>query len=200
MKSVRFLAAFVLALGLAASPSAGDPQPATQAQNSTTAAPGTPINETPAAQSGAVTAPAIPDPAAGLVDIPENQAELEAARAGQLKLIQPEGQAPAAAVDAARAARRAAFDAVVEDQDAKVRALADRLSAAKGDEAVAIQKEIEHVKLATGRNLLELQLDFATRDGDQPRIDRLRAALAEWDAPAPVGTPVERPVPSIQGR
>jgi hypothetical protein len=117
-----------------------------------------------------------------------------------LKLVQPEGPAPVPAIDPARAERRAAFDAVISGQDAKIQLLADRLAGAKGDEILAIEKEIEREKLATSRNLLELQLEFATRDGDKPRIERLQEALVQWDAPAPVGTPVDRPVPTNLGR
>jgi hypothetical protein len=198
MKSTRYFIVAALAVGLATVSSAADnPQPA-----AVTPAPAsqTPVTETPAAQSGAVATPFTPAPTAGIVDVPENQAEIEAIRSGQLKLVQPEGAAPVPAVDPARAERRAAFDAVIAGQDAKVQSLADRLASAKGDEVLAIQKEIEREKLAVSRGLLELQLEFATRDGDQPRIERLQAALAEWDAPAPVGTPVDRPVPSNLGR
>lgn len=198
MKSARYHVAVMLMMGLAAvSLAAGDPQPAAP---TSTPASQTPVTETPAAQSGAVTTPFAPAPEAGIVDLPENQAEIEAARSGQLKLVQPEGVAPLPVIDPARAERRAAFDAVIAGQDAKIQSLADRLAGAKGDDALVIQKEIEREKLATSRHLLELQLEFATRDGDQPRIERLQAALVEWDAPAPVGTPVSRPDPANQGR
>lgn len=196
MKSTRYFIAAVLATGLAtASSAADDPRTPTQ-----TPASQAPVTETPAAQSGAVTTPFTPAPDAGIVDVPENQAEIEAIRNGQLKLVQPEGAAPVPAIDPVRAERRAAFDAVIAGQDAKIQSLADRLASAKGDEVLAIQKEIEREKLAASRGLLELQLEFATRDGDKPRIERLQAALAEWDAPAPVGTPVDRPVPTNLGR
>jgi hypothetical protein len=141
------------------------------------------------------------DPTAGLADLPVNQAESEAIQRGELKLEQPEGTAPAPVVDAAREARRAAFDAVVTEQQAKVQALADRLSAAVDGEArLTLQKEIEREKLAIGRRLLELQLEFAARDGDQARSERLQAALTAWDTPAPVGAPVDRPVPANTDR
>ncbi len=50
------------------------------------------------------------------------------------------------------------------------------------------------------RRLLEVQLEMATTAGDQAGIERLQAALAAWDAPIPVGQPVERPVPTNPGR
>jgi len=136
------------------------------------------------------------DPAAGVADLPENRAEIEALRRGELELERPEGALPAPALDTARHARRAAFEAVVDGQDAKVRALAERLAGATGDEALSIQKDIEREKIATGRLLLEAQLEFATRDGDQARVQRLQSALSAWDAPAPAYAPVDRHLPA----
>lgn len=168
---------------------AGDPQPATP--NSTSAT----------ASAAPATTPPAADPAAGLADIPENQEERAAILGGELKLVVPDGAASVPAVDAAAAERRAAFDAVLAEQDAKVQVLADRLANAAGGEAqFALQKEIEQEKLAAGRRLLELQLDFATRDGDQARIEQIQAAITAWDAPAPTYAPVERPAPAINGR
>ena len=190
MKLVRCLAVATLTFGLAAIAfAAGDP----------------PANPNPAATttgSGAPTvAPAAADPAAGLADIPENQEERAAILSGELKLIVPEGTAPAPTVDAARVARRNALDAVLAEQDAKVQSLADRLAnATRSEDRLALEKDIEQEKLATSRRLLELQLDFATRDGDQARIEQIQAAITAWDAPAPVYTPVERPVPATSGR
>ncbi len=63
-------------------------------------------------------------------------------------------------------------------------------------EHLELQQEISREKQATQRRLLELQLDFATRDGDRARIEQATAALAAWDAPRPVLTPVDRPVPA----
>jgi hypothetical protein len=136
------------------------------------------------------------DPAAGVADLPENRAEIDALRRGELELERPEGALPAAAADTARHARRAAYEAVVAGQYAKVRALADRLAGATGDEALSIQKDIEREKTATGRLLLEVQLEFATRDSDQARVQRLVSALAAWDAPAPAYAPVDRHLPA----
>ncbi|MBK7769830.1 MAG: hypothetical protein IPI48_04645 [bacterium] len=188
MKFLRCLVVITLTTGLsAAAVAAGDPQPAA------------PI---PATQAGtpAVTPTLVPDPTAGLADLPENQAELEAIRSGELKLVQPEGVAPTPAVSAARDARRAAFDAVINEQNAQVQVLTDRLEGADNEAALAIQKEIELTKKAAQRRLLEVQLEMATTAGDQAGIERLQAALAAWDAPIPVGQPVDRPVPTNPGR
>ena len=190
MKLVRCL----IIVALAAGPTtvilaAGDPPPATP--NSTTAT----VSAAPA------TVPQAADPTAGLADIPENQEERAAILGGELKLIVPDGATPVPAVDAVAAERRAAFDAVLAEQDAKVQVLADRLATAAGGEAqLALQKEIEQEKLASGRRLLELQLEFATRDGDQARIEQVQAAITAWDAPAPTYAPVERPLPAVNGR
>lgn len=141
------------------------------------------------------------DLAVGIPDIPANRGEIDALRAGKMTLERPAGAEVAPAPDAAGNARRAAFDAVIAAQQTKVQALKDRLATAAGDDAVmAIQQEIAREKQATQRQLLELQLEFATRDGDQARIGQMNAALTAWDAPRPVLQPVDRPVPANPGR
>jgi hypothetical protein len=156
-------------------------------------------------QAGGITSSGLPsgaavagDPAAGIPDLPANQAEIEALRSGAMILERPAATDAAAPADAARVERRAAFDAVIGAQQQKIQALTDRLaSVVRNEDAVGIQKEIEREKLSTQRQLLDLQLAFATRDGDQARIDQLQAALATWDAPRPAMTSVvDRPVPS----
>jgi hypothetical protein len=82
----------------------------------------------------------------------------------------------------------------------RCRCCADRLEGADSETVLAIQKEIELTKKAAQRRLLEVQLEMATTAGDQAGIERLQAALAAWDAPIPVGQPVERPVPTNPGR
>ncbi len=152
--------------------------------------------EIPTQPQPAAIAP-VADPAAGLPDLDVNRTERDALGSAWFTLESPPATAGAPAVDAARAARRAAFDAVLADQQARVSALADRLAAATGEAArLELQQEISREKQATQRRLLELQLDFATRDGDRARIEQATAALAAWDAPRPVPTPVDRPVPA----
>jgi hypothetical protein len=141
------------------------------------------------------------DPAAGVPDIPANRSEIDALRAGKMTLERPAGAEAVPAPAAAATARRAAFDAVIAAQQAKIQALKDRLATAAGDDAVmAIQQEIALEKQATQRQLLELQLEFATRDGDQARVEMMNEALTAWDAPQPVLQPVDRPVPTNPGR
>ena len=190
MKVTRSLTVLAMTVGLAAFAFAADdtkpvtPDPAAAAQTG----------------AAATIAPPAASPTAGLADIPENKAEREAIERGELKLEVPEGTTAEPAVDAARAARRAAFDAVVAEQDVRVKALADRLATSAGDDAVALQRQIETEKLATGRRLLELQLQFATQDGDQARIERIQSAITDWDAPKPTGTPMERTLPTNPNR
>lgn len=185
------LAAIAAAISPLSVRAADDPQPVASA----------PVTVAGPAADGAV---ALPTPAAGLADLPENQAEAAAIAAGELKLARPETPAgttaEAPAVEAARAARRAALDAVLAGQDARVQELSGRLAAADSRAALEIQREIEQVKKETGRRLLEAQLELATGAGDQAAVENLQAAIADWDAPLPVRQPVERPVPHNQVR
>ncbi len=189
MKAVRCLTVSILTAGLATAALAAEPQRSPQA-------PAAPITNS---QSATIARDAAA-PAAGLADIPENQAEQKAVEQGLLELTTPDAAAPAPVEDAVRVARRAAFAAVLAEQEARVAALAERLTAADGQAALDLQRQIESEKLGAGRRLLELQLQFATSDGDQARSERLRAAIADWDAPKPVGTPIERPVPANPNR
>lgn len=141
--------------------------------------------------------PIVLDATAGVPNLPENQAEIEALRRGGMTLKPTATTLRAPAIDAAREARRVAFAAVIAAQDAKVRSLTDRLTAMPGGTAgVEIQKEIEREKLATSRLLLEVQLDFATRAGNEEHVRRIKAALKAWDAPRPVLQPIDRPAPT----
>lgn len=197
MSSVRRLVSVVL-VGFAATvalaaddPASGTPPPVTFVGQPTAV-------EATATKDGS--APAL-DPAAGIPDIPANRTEIDALRAGKMTLERPAGAEAVPTPDAAGNARRAAFDAVIAAQQAKIQALKDRLATAADDDAVmAIQQEIAGEKQATQRQLLELQLEFATRDGDQARIEQMNAALTAWDAPQPVLQPIDRPVPTNPGR
>ncbi len=141
--------------------------------------------------------PLVLDATAGVPGLPENRAEIEALRRGGMTLKPMAMPLRAPAFDAAREARRVAFAAVITAQDAKVRSLTDRLAAIPGGAAgVEIQKEIEREKLATSRLLLEVQLAFATRSGNDEQVRRIQAALKAWDAPRPVLQPIDRPAPT----
>ena len=186
------IAGLLAAAALAADePSNQNPQP-TAVRGQPTA-----IESSGAPGSGAV----VVDPTVAVAAIPANAAEIEALSRGEMTLEQPVAADAGPSVDAARAARRAAFDAIVTTQQAKIQALTDRLASATGNEAVLeIQREITREKRATQRQLMELQLELATRDGDQARIDQMTAALTAWDAPQPALQPVDRPVPVNPGR
>lgn len=119
--------------------------------------------------------PTAPTPLAGTADIPGSPAGIEA--------------------------RRLAFDAVLAEQQARVQALTDRFAALAGSPAgIEIQKEIEREKMATHRRLLEVQLDFATRDGSEEQVNGIKAALTAMDTPQPVRQPIDRPAPANPGR
>ena len=143
------------------------------------------------------------DPVAGVPDLPENQAEIEALRKGELKPAQPATkQAGGRAITAeVAAARRAAYDQVLAEQDARIEALRVRLEAAGGTPAaLELQREIEREKMQTERRLLELQAEIARGEGRADLAARIDAAIAELDAPRPVLPPVDRPVPAAPQR
>ena len=153
--------------------------------------------------SGAPGATAPADPVAGVADIPENQAELQALSSGGQPFAPPEGAAlgTAPADDELRAARRAAFTSIVAEQDTRIATLAARLADVAGtEESLAVQREIEQLKRATGLRLLELQLELARTDGDAGRAAGIEAAIAAWDAPQPAPQPVDRPTPAAPRR
>lgn len=143
------------------------------------------------------------DPAAGVPDLPENQAEIEALRKGELKSAQPADQRASGRTITAEvaAARRAAYDQVLAEQDAKIEALRVRLEAAGGTPAALdLQREIEREKMQTERRLLELQAGIARGEGRADLAALIEAAIAELDAPRPVLPPVDRPVPAAPQR
>ncbi|MBM4131639.1 hypothetical protein FJ250_11540 [bacterium] len=103
-------------------------------------------------------------------------------------------------VATAPAARRAAFDAVLAEEDALLQSLTARLAGADSRTALEIHRQIAQVKARTWRRLLEVQLDLAAMAGDQAAVAKLQAALADWDAPPPAREPVARPVPHNPAR
>lgn len=154
----------------AAAFAAGDPQP-DHSQPVAVAGQAAPVQDGGAAADR----PAAPTPPAGTADTPGSPAGI--------------------------AARRLAFDAVLVEQQARVQALTDRFAALAGSPAgIEIQKEIEREKMATNRRLLEVQLDFATRDGSEEQVNGIKAALTAMDAPQPVRQLVDRPAPTSPGR
>lgn len=165
--------------------------------------PAQPVEMTAPRAGGAPGATAPADPTAGVADIPENQAELQALSSGGQPFAPPAGatQAAAPVADEVRAARRAAFESVVAEQDARIATLAARLADVAGsEESLAVQREIEQLKRSTGRRLLELQLEMARTDGDADRTAGVEAAIAAWDAPHPAPQPVDRPTPAAPRR
>ncbi|MDO9170797.1 MAG: hypothetical protein Q7W29_03100 [bacterium] len=190
----------MLVLAIVGGASAAVAQDAPRAQETR---PAQPVELIAPRASGApgTTAPA--DPVAGVADIPENQAELQALSSGGQPFAPPEGAtlgvAPTSedsSADEVRTARRVAFESVVAEQDTRIATLAARLRDVAGtEESLAVQREIEQLKRSTGLRLLELQLEMARTDGDADRAAGIEAAIAAWDAPHPAPQPVERPTP-----
>ncbi|MBK9305031.1 MAG: hypothetical protein IPM94_14470 [bacterium] len=190
----------LLVLALVGGASAAVAQDAPRAQETR---PAQPVELTAPRAGGApgTTAPA--DPVAGVADIPENQAELQALSSGGQPFAPPEGATlgVAPADEEVRTARRAAFQSVVAEQDTRIAALAARLRDVAGtEESLAVQREIEQLKRATGLRLLELQLEMARTDGDAGRAAGIEAAITAWDAPQPAPQPVDRPTPTAPRR
>jgi len=195
----------MLVLAIVGGASAAVAQDAPRAQETR---PAQPVELIAPRASGApgTTAPA--DPVAGVADIPENQAELQALSSGGQPFAPPEGatlgvaqNANDPAADEIRAARRVAFESVVAEQDTRIATLAARLRDVAGtEESLDVQREIEQLKRSTGLRLLELQLEMARTDGDAARTAGLEAAIAAWDAPHPAPQPVVRPTPEAPRR
>lgn len=190
----------LLVLAIVGGASAAVAQDAPRAQETR---PAQPVELIAPRASGApgTTAPA--DPVAGVADIPENQAELQALSSGGQPFAPPEGATLSVApvADEVRAARRVAFESVVAEQDTRIATLAARLRDVAGtEESFTVQREIEQLKRSTGLRLLELQLEMARTDGDADRTAGLEAAIAAWDAPHPAPQPVVRPTPEAPRR
>lgn len=190
----------LLVLAIVGGASAAVAQDAPRAQETR---PAQPVELTAPRAGGAPGTTAPVDPVAGVADIPENQAELQALSSGGQPFAPPEGSTLGAApvADEVRTARRIAFESVVAEQDTRIAALAARLRDVAGtEESLAVQREIEQLKRATGLRLLELQLEMARTDGDADRVAGLEAAIAAWDAPHPAPQPVVRPTPEAPRR
>ncbi|MHB8080285.1 MAG: hypothetical protein ACYDIE_13640 [Candidatus Krumholzibacteriia bacterium] len=117
---------------------------------------------------------------------------------GLLRGAEPARPAPAPAVAAAVASPQTvaeAIGAVVAEGRAAVAALEARTkSAADPADALALQTAIEQAKRDLTRRLLEVQLDFARREGRLQQAAELEAILARLATP-PAGEPQPRPLP-----
>lgn len=199
MKKIRHLT-FVLAVGCLVMAAGAFAAVAADSPAGKSSQPAVPVGSSTASSGGpAGSRPVGPEAVASMADIPENQAELEALASGKLVIEPVPATVSDPDVEAARNARRVAFDAILASQSAKIQALSDRLSASPGDQN-QIQQEIAQEKKATNRLLLELQLEWAVSSGIEENITHLRAALEALDAPLPAPVPSNRPVPTNPGR
>ncbi len=86
--------------------------------------------------------------------------------------------------------------AVVDEGMAKVAALETQAKAAvDGKQALETQAQIVAAKEGMQRRLLEVQLDFARREGNAELVAQLEGIIARLDAPA-VGVPQDHPAPA----
>ena len=151
----------------------------------------------PPAKSGPADASATQSRApAGIPDLPENQAEIEAG-------LVPDGKAvEAQKSDAAPALTplMAEIQAVLADEQTRVAELEARLSSSLDEgAALALRRQIEQIKVETELNILRLQAEHARRAGQDEQAAAIEAAIAEMLSPRPAGVPSERPAPIQNG-
>jgi hypothetical protein len=176
MKTLVVLAGFLMLVAVAATP------PAALADNVAPPAKGG-SSDQPASQAQSQV---------NIPDIPENQAEIEA---GLVPQTTPAAEATAAA--RVLSPLMVEIQAVLADEQTKVAELQARLEAATDDHAaLALQKEIEQIKVETELNILRLQATYARNEGRIEQAAEIEAVIAEMLSPRPVGVPIERPAPT----
>jgi len=146
----------------------------------------------PAAPAAPVASPAVAgaDPAASIPDLPENRAEIEAVRAGELKL-EPAPDAPAAPQAATpRSPEMLEIDQALAAERALVAELEARLEGAP-DEPAALDllREIERTKQQTEIEILRLQAKHARLAGREEQAAEIEAVVQQILAPALVPVP-----------
>lgn len=106
--------------------------------------------------------------------------------------------APAPAPDAASAPADLgqALRAVVDEARGRLRELHAAMKAGPDpQQAAALRAEAESIQRDLRRHLLEVQLEFAQKNGDAALVDELTGILGRLDQPA-VGVPQNRPAPA----
>lgn len=85
---------------------------------------------------------------------------------------------------------------LLQEERAEVVTLAERFTAASDEQtALAIQQEIQEVKVRTELQILRLQADHARRGGREEVAQQIDAAITAMTTPRPVKEPVDRPAP-----
>lgn len=150
---------------------------------------------TPAAPAGPaspVASPAVAgaDPAAAIPDLPENRAEIEAVRAGELRLEPAPNAAAAPQAAAPRSPEMLEIDQALVAERALVAELEARLEGAP-DETAALDllREIERTKQRTEIEILRLQAKHARLAGREEQAAEIEAAVQQILAPALVPAP-----------
>ena len=86
--------------------------------------------------------------------------------------------------------------ALLAGQDEKLADLAARQKkATTGDEAIAVQREIQELKLGTEISMLRIQATYARREGRTADADRLDGVVRDLVSPPKLGVPSNRPAP-----
>lgn len=94
-----------------------------------------------------------------------------------------------------------AIDAVMQNsRDRIVLMQADLEKQADPDAALAIQKQIENLKVETELNILRLQADDARARGDEELAQEIDESITFMTTPQPKKTPVDRPAPDAGRR
>lgn len=150
------------------------------------------------ADPGGVAFPAAPAPAVAdaggapvvIPDLPENEAEIAAAAAGQLRIGTPAEPAAAVPVALPVSPEMAEINAALADERARVAGLQARLDDTADDEAaLALLREMEQTKQATEVEVLRIQAKHARLAGRDAQATEIEAAIAVILAPTPVAPP-----------
>jgi len=89
----------------------------------------------------------------------------------------------------------APLQALEQETQLQIQALETQLAAAPQD-AEAVQKQIADLKFQYEIQRLNILLEQAQAQGDEPRAAEIRRALDNWlNPPAPPAAPVNRPAP-----
>jgi propanediol dehydratase small subunit len=89
------------------------------------------------------------------------------------------------------------IQAALDAGDAAVAALERQLAQATDERAaLALQRQIEDLRVGVEIRIMEIQARHARQDGRPEQAAAIEAAIAAMTAPRPRGIPVERPLPN----
>ena len=142
-----------------------------------------------------------PTPTPGVVSPPAVRAATSALKSGPAV---PGDLTPAAPAPVVAVLKKPALTPMMSEvmtllatQDGKLAALAERQKHATApDEALAVQKEIQALKLGTEVSLMRIQANYARREGRAHDAARLEAAIESLVSPPRVLAPADRAIPA----